>query len=101
LNTSIPVLVVDSTTVSTIIFNHLRKLGFTDVDFAQNGKAALDHLNQKPYGLILSDWEMQPMGGDQFLKELQQKPGQQQQQPGQQCGQQKPGQGGQQGGGQR
>ena len=73
MNTSIPVLVVeDSTTVSTIIFNHLRKLGFTDVDLAQDGKSALDHLNQKPYGIILSDWEMAPMGGDQFLKELRQ-----------------------------
>ena len=73
MNTSISVLVVEnSTTISLIISDHLRKIGFTDIDLAQDGQSALDHLNKKPYGLILSDWEMEPMGGDQFLKELRQ-----------------------------
>jgi CheY-like chemotaxis protein len=26
--------------------------------------------SQKKYGLVLSDWEMQPMGGELFLKAL-------------------------------
>jgi two-component system, chemotaxis family, chemotaxis protein CheY len=73
MNTSIPVLVVDdSHTISVIISNFLRKLGFIDVDLAQDGQSALDRLHNKQYGLVLSDWEMQPMNGDQFLKELRQ-----------------------------
>ena len=60
----------DSHTISLIISNFLGKLGFADVDLAQDGQSALDLLHQKQYGLVLSDWEMQPMSGDQFLKEL-------------------------------
>ncbi len=73
MNTSISVLVVDdSPTIGAIVSNFLRKLGFTDVDLAQDGQSALDRLRQKQYGLVLSDWEMQPMSGEQFLKTLRQ-----------------------------
>lgn len=71
METATAVLVVeDSRTMSHIISTALQKLGFTDVDIAQDGQSALDRLQQKKYGLIVSDWEMQPMGGDQFLKEV-------------------------------
>jgi two-component system, chemotaxis family, chemotaxis protein CheY len=71
MDTTIPVLVVeDSRTMSLIISTALRKLGFTDVDIAHDGQAALDQLRNKRYGLILSDWEMQPVSGDQFLREV-------------------------------
>jgi two-component system chemotaxis response regulator CheY len=71
MDTTIPVLVVDdSRTMSAIILDLLNKLGFADVDVAQDGQAALDRMRQKPYGLVLSDWEMQPMGGEQLLKEI-------------------------------
>ena len=73
MNTSTPVLVVDDAhTISVIISNHLQKLGFADIDLAQDGQSALDRLRQKEYGLVLSDWEMQPMSGDLFLKEIRQ-----------------------------
>ena len=73
MNTAIPVLVVDdSHTMGVIISDFLRKLGFADVDVAHDGQSALDRLHDKQYGLVLSDWEMHPMSGEQFLKELRQ-----------------------------
>lgn len=71
MDTTIPILVVeDSSTMSRIISTALQKLGFNDIDMAHDGQSALDQLRQKKYGLILSDWEMQPVGGDQFLREV-------------------------------
>ena len=55
-----------------IISDLLRKIGFTDIDLAQDGQAALDRMRLKKYGLVLSDWEMQPMGGEEFLKSIRQ-----------------------------
>ena len=73
LNTSLSVLVVDdSRTITLLISDLLRKLGFTDIDVAHDGPSALDQLRQKQYGLVLSDWEMQPMGGEEFLKAMRQ-----------------------------
>jgi len=72
-NTSLPVLVVDdSHTMTLIIAELVRKIGFTDVDIAHDGQSALDRLRQKKYGLVLSDWEMQPMSGEQLFKEMRQ-----------------------------
>jgi Response regulator receiver domain len=60
LNTSLPVLVVDdSPTMTQIISDLVRKVGFTDVDIAHDGHSALDQLRHRQYGLVLSDWEMQ------------------------------------------
>lgn len=72
-DTSLPVLVVDdSHTVRLAISKQLHSLGFADIDLAQDGQSAFDCLRQKQYGLVLSDWEMQPMGGEAFLKALRQ-----------------------------
>jgi two-component system chemotaxis response regulator CheY len=71
MNKSVPVLVVeDSHTIGLVITKQLQKLGFADIDVAQDGQAALASLQQKHYGLVLSDWEMQPMGGDEFIRTL-------------------------------
>ncbi len=71
MDTSLSVLVVDdSQTIGLVLTKHLQKLGFSDIDLARDGSAALDRLRDKQYGLVLSDWEMQPMGGDEFLKAL-------------------------------
>jgi two-component system chemotaxis response regulator CheY len=73
MNTSLPVLVVDdSLTMTGIISNLLGKIGFADVDIAHDGPSALERLRQKRYGLVLSDWEMEPMSGEQLLKEMRQ-----------------------------
>jgi two-component system chemotaxis response regulator CheY len=73
MDTSLPVLVVDdSHTMTRIISDLVRKVGFTDVDIAHDGQSALDLMRQKKYGLVLSDWEMQPMSGEDLFKEMRQ-----------------------------
>ena len=71
MNTSLPVLVVDdSRTMTFLITDFIRKIGFTDVDVVHDGHSALDRLRRKKYGLVLSDWEMQPMSGEELFKEM-------------------------------
>ena len=73
--TSTPVLVVDdSQTIRNIVVKRLNGLGFTEVDVAEDGNVALERLRQKQYGLLISDWEMPNMSGEQFLKAVRQDP---------------------------
>ena len=68
---SMPVLVVDDySTMIRIIRNLLRQLGFENVDDASDGQLALAKLRDKKYGLIISDWNMEPMTGYELLKEV-------------------------------
>jgi two-component system, chemotaxis family, chemotaxis protein CheY len=70
---SMPVLVVDDyNTMIRIIRNLLKQLGFEDVDDASDGSAALSKLREKRYGLVISDWNMEPMTGYELLKEVRQ-----------------------------
>jgi CheY-like chemotaxis protein len=60
----LPVLIVDDyKTMIRIIRNLLKQLGFANVDEAGDGSAALDMMRQKDYGLVISDWNMEPMTG--------------------------------------
>jgi len=71
LDPSMPVLVVDDySTMVRITRNLLRQLGFADVDDATDGAAALAKLHPKRYGLVISDWNMQPMTGFELLREM-------------------------------
>lgn len=71
LNLSIGVLVVDdSGAMVSIIRGLLHHLGFTDVDDARDGAAALARMRAKRYGLVISDWNMVPMTGYEFLREV-------------------------------
>jgi two-component system chemotaxis response regulator CheY len=73
---SMPVLVVDDyNTMIRIIRNLLKQLGFEDVDDASDGSAALTKLREKKYGLVISDWNMEPMTGYELLKEVRSDPG--------------------------
>ncbi len=73
--TPTPVLVVDdSLTIRNIVVKRLNSLGFTDVDEAEDGNLALDCIRQKQYGLLISDWEMPNMSGEEFLKTVRQDP---------------------------
>ena len=73
---SMPVLVVDDyNTMIRIIRNLLKQLGFEDVDDASDGSAALNKMREKKYGLIISDWNMEPMTGYELLKEVRADPG--------------------------
>jgi len=68
---SIPVLVVDDyKTMIRIIRNLLKQLGFSDVDDAADGTEALGKMKQRKYGLVISDWNMEPMTGYELLKEV-------------------------------
>ncbi|MCH8239343.1 MAG: response regulator [Proteobacteria bacterium] len=70
-NLSTPVLIVDDyKTMIRIIRNLMKQLGFTDVDDAADGTEALGKMRQKSYGLIISDWNMEPMTGYELLKEV-------------------------------
>lgn len=67
--TNIPVLVVDDyKTMTRIIRNLLKQIGYSDIDDAANGEEALKCLQNKSYGLVISDWNMQPMTGYELLK---------------------------------
>jgi two-component system, chemotaxis family, chemotaxis protein CheY len=68
---SMPVLIVDDyKTMIRIIRNLLKQLGFANVDEAGDGSAALDMMRHKDYGLIISDWNMEPMTGYELLREV-------------------------------
>ena len=70
-NHSMPVLIVDDyKTMIRIIRNLLKQLGFANVDEAGDGTAALDMMRHKQYGLIISDWNMEPMTGYELLREV-------------------------------
>ena len=68
---SMPVLVVDDyKTMIRIIRNLLKQLGFEDVDDAADGSEALQKMCNRKYGLVISDWNMEPMTGYELLKEV-------------------------------
>jgi two-component system chemotaxis response regulator CheY len=74
-DTSMPILVVDDyNTMIRIIRNLLRQLGFQDIDDAPDGSVALSKMHSKRYGLVISDWNMEPMTGYELLKTVRSSP---------------------------
>ncbi len=70
-DTSMDVLIVDDyKTMLRIIRNLLKQLGFENVDEAADGTEALGKMKEKDYGLVISDWNMEPMTGFELLKEV-------------------------------
>lgn len=68
---SLPILVVDDyQTMVRIIRNLLKQIGFENVDEASNGAEALAKIEERHYGLIISDWNMEPMTGFQLLQKV-------------------------------
>jgi two-component system chemotaxis response regulator CheY len=71
LDFTIPVLVVDDyQTMIRIVRNLLKQIGFEDVDDASDGTSALAKLKEKRYGLVISDWNMEPMTGYELLRHV-------------------------------
>jgi two-component system, chemotaxis family, chemotaxis protein CheY len=69
LDLSTPILVVDDyQTMIRIIRNLLKQLGFDDVDDALDGTQAIEKMRKRKYGLVISDWNMEPMTGYELLK---------------------------------
>ena len=72
---SLPVLVVDdSRTMTTIISKLVHDVGFTNVDQVNDGISALGRLQEKKYGLVLSDWDMRPMNGTELIQQIRKNP---------------------------
>jgi two-component system chemotaxis response regulator CheY len=65
------ILIVDDyKTMLRIIRNLLRQLNFVNIDEATDGSMALQKLRQGTFGLVISDWNMEPMTGIQLLREV-------------------------------
>lgn len=68
------VLVVDDMlTMRKIVSKHVKELGLTDITEADDGANAWPKLEEaltsgKPFGLVLSDWNMPKLSGLDFLK---------------------------------
>ncbi|MFT0891603.1 response regulator [Pseudochelatococcus sp. G4_1912] len=75
LDLAMPILVVDDyKTMVRIIKNLLKQVGFQDVDDAADGSEALTKLKERKYGLVISDWNMEPMTGYELLKQVRESP---------------------------
>ncbi len=72
---SMPVLIVDDyNTMVRIIRNLLRQLGFEHIDDATDGTMALAKMETRRYGLVISDWNMEPMTGYALLQHVRANP---------------------------
>jgi two-component system, chemotaxis family, chemotaxis protein CheY len=68
---SMNVLIVDDyKTMLRIIRNLLKQLEFDNVEEATDGSEALAKLRAGNFGLVISDWNMEPMTGLDLLKEV-------------------------------
>ena len=65
------ILVVDdSGTVRGIVRKLLTQLGYKNVDDASDGTAALTKISEQHFDLVISDWNMEPMGGQVLLEQV-------------------------------
>jgi two-component system, chemotaxis family, chemotaxis protein CheY len=65
------VLIVDDyKTMLRIIRNLLKQIDFENVEEASDGNEALAKLHTGNFGLIISDWNMEPMTGLQLLQHV-------------------------------
>ena len=68
---NMPILIVDDyKTMLRIIRNLLKQIGFTNVEEATDGTAALQKLREGSFKLVISDWNMEPMTGIELLREV-------------------------------
>jgi len=70
---SMNVLIVDDyKTMLRIIRNLLKQIDFNNVEEATDGSEALTKLRSGNFGLVISDWNMQPMTGLELLQDVRQ-----------------------------
>ncbi len=66
-----PVLIVDDEYMMVeVITAMLAKLGFRNVDFAHDGDSALRQLQERSYGLVISDLNMPGAGGLELARRV-------------------------------
>ncbi|HYD19356.1 MAG TPA: response regulator [Patescibacteria group bacterium] len=65
------ILVVDDFyTMTQLVRGLLKSLGFSNIEEARDGAAALEKMAERRYGLIISDWNMKPMAGIDLLRAI-------------------------------
>jgi two-component system, chemotaxis family, chemotaxis protein CheY len=64
------IFVEDSPTMRRIIMNSLKKIGIEDVTEAENGVDALDKMGDASWDMVITDWNMPEMNGEELVKEL-------------------------------
>ncbi len=65
------VLIVDDyKTMLRILGNLLKQLKFSNIEDAMDGSEALRKLRGDNFGLVISDWNMEPMTGIELLREV-------------------------------
>lgn len=65
------VLVVDDYIPVRRSFRYLlRQMGFHSVDDIGDAESALARMQDRSYGLVISDWKMEPVSGLEFLKQV-------------------------------
>jgi len=67
-------IVDDSKAMLRVLRVLLDQIGFQDVDEAGDGTVALEMLQGGDYGLIVSDWSMEPMSGIELLRAVRAEP---------------------------
>tara|TARA_B100000676_G_scaffold304564_1_gene357077 strand:+ start:150 stop:557 length:408 start_codon:yes stop_codon:yes gene_type:complete len=66
-----PILIVDDyKTMLRIVSSLLKRFGFENVDVAAGGTEAFNKMKEKKYGLVISDWNMEPVTGLDLLKQV-------------------------------
>ena len=71
----IKILVVDDyKSMVEMLQDLLSELGFDNVEEAANGKEALEKLRAGGFGLVISDWKMEPVNGFELLQEVRSDP---------------------------
>ena len=48
----------------------LKQIGFENVDEASDGQEAYEKMQKNKYGLVISDWNMEPMTGYELLQKV-------------------------------
>jgi two-component system, chemotaxis family, chemotaxis protein CheY len=67
----INVLVVDDyLPIRRTLCSLLRQMGFRSIDDIGDAESALAKMKDRPYGLVISDWKMEPVSGLEFLKQV-------------------------------
>lgn len=68
---NMPVLIVDDyVTMLRIMGKLMKTLGFENIDQASDGHEALEKLYSRPYGLVISGWDMRPMSGLDLARQM-------------------------------
>ena len=70
-NASMRLLIVDDfSTMRRIVRNLLKELGYSNVDEAEDGAAALSKLRREKFDFVISDWNMPNVTGIELLKAI-------------------------------